>query len=236
MVERGRPREFDRNTALRQAMLVFWERGYEGTSIGDLTKAMGINRPSLYGAFGCKEELFREAVSLYGATEGALSDRALDQEATARGAIEALLRGNACAYVDPGKPPGCMIVLSGLLGTPENAAVRRFLAGIRRQGEESVRLRLERGVKDGDLPATADVRRMAAYFTTVLHGLSIQARDGATAPELDAIVDCAMASWDTLSANDRSQATSRSQTQLPSATSVKQVRQSSGNRKSVDTA
>jgi AcrR family transcriptional regulator len=198
MADLGRPREFDRDAALRQAMLVFWERGYEGTSIGDLTAAMGINKPSLYGAFGCKEALFREAVELYGATEGALSDRALGEEPTARAAVETLLRGNACAYVEAGKPPGCMIVLSGLLGTPENAAVRRFLADTRGEGEESLRQRLDRAVKEGDLPLEADTRRLAAYVTTVLHGLSIQARDGASQAELDAIVDCAMAGWDAL--------------------------------------
>ncbi|MGF1626981.1 MAG: TetR family transcriptional regulator C-terminal domain-containing protein, partial [Alphaproteobacteria bacterium] len=112
--------------------------------------------------------------------------------------VESMLRGNARAYVDPAKPPGCMIVLSGLLGTAENQAVRRFLADMRKSGEDSLRRRLERAVVEGDLAPDADTGRMAAYFTTLLHGLSIQARDGASQADLDAIVDCAMTAWDIL--------------------------------------
>ena len=119
MASRGRPRSFDRAAALRQAMAVFWQRGYEGTSLGDLTAAMGINRPSLYAAFGCKEALFHEAVALYDAVEGGATARALQDEPTARAAVEAMLCDNAEAYAAPDKPPGCMIVLGAMLGTPE---------------------------------------------------------------------------------------------------------------------
>src|SRR5919112_1807947 len=98
MAERGRPRAFDRSAALRRAMEVFWQCGYEGASLGDLTAAMGINRPSLYAAFGCKEALFREAVALYDAEEGAEADRALRECRTAREAIEAVLRDKARTY------------------------------------------------------------------------------------------------------------------------------------------
>lgn len=200
--ERGRPREFDRAQALRQAMEVFWQRGYEGASLGDLTAAMGINRPSLYAAFGCKEALFREAVALYDAVEGASSERALNQQPTSRAAVEAMLRDNADAYVASGNPPGCMIVLSALLGTQENQAVRDFLAQSRRRGQDALRRRLKRSVAEGELPAGTDVGAVAAFYTTVLQGLSIQARDGASRAALRAIADSALAAWDMLIAPD----------------------------------
>ena len=198
MAARGRPRAFDRADALRSAMTLFWERGYEGTSVADLTHAMGINKPSLYAAFGCKAAVFREAIALYDAIEGEPVQRALDQAPTARAAVESVLRHNAKAYASPEKPRGCMIVLSSLLGAEEGLEVRRFLAELRRQGEAALRQRIERGVADGDLPPTADAATLAAFVTTVLHGLSIQARDGTPRATLDAIVDCALASWDAL--------------------------------------
>lgn len=198
MATRGRPRTFDREDALRRAMGVFWERGYEGASIGDLTQALGINKPSLYAAFGNKEALFREAVALYERSEGAAIQRALDREPTARAAVEAMLRENAAAYCDRRKPRGCMIVLASLIGATENATVRDFLARTRAQGEAALRERIERGIRDGDVPPGADASAMAAFFTTVQQGLSVQARDGAPAEKLDGVVDSALAAWDRL--------------------------------------
>jgi AcrR family transcriptional regulator len=195
MAARGRPRSFDREGALQRAMEVFWRHGYEGTSLSQLTTAMGISAPSLYAAFGSKETLFREAVELYEASEGALALGALEAP-TAREAVESMLRGNVADYTDPGKPPGCMIVLAATTGTVGNEGVRDFLAGQRRAGEEALRRRLQRGVDDGDLPPGTDAAALAAFVTTVQQGLSIQARDGAPRATLDAIVDQALAVWD----------------------------------------
>lgn len=198
MTERGRPRAFDRDQALGKAMQVFWAQGYEGASMGELTEAMGINKPSLYAAFGCKEALFREAVQYYNSVECAALNHAMETEPTARAAIEAVLRINAGTYASSGTPPGCMVVLASMLGSQENAEVRGFLATMRKQGQLGLAQRIERGIRDKDVPAKADAAKLAAYYTTVIHGLSIQALDGAPARELQSIVDCAMASWDAL--------------------------------------
>ncbi|KLL09702.1 MULTISPECIES: TetR/AcrR family transcriptional regulator [Protofrankia] len=197
MGRRGRPRGFDRDVTLRRAMVTFWERGYEGTSMSDLTAAMGIASPSIYACFGSKEQLFREAVELYGATEGDKVWRALDEAPTAREAVRQMLRSNADSFADPATPPGCMIVLAAA-GTTKNDDVRAFLAERRRNMHEAIHARLRRGVADGDLSADADTNAMAALYTTVLQGLSLQARDGAPHDTLEAIIDGAMAAWDGL--------------------------------------
>jgi AcrR family transcriptional regulator len=198
MTERGRPRAFDREEALAKAMQVFWSQGYEGASMGELTEAMGINKPSLYAAFGCKEALFREAVQYYNSVECIALSQALQNEPTARAAIEAVLRINAGTYVSSGTPPGCMVVVASMRGAAENAEVRSFLMKMRKDGQLGLAQRIERGIRDKDVPAKADAAKLAAYYTTVIHGLSIQALDGASAEELQSVVDCAMASWDTL--------------------------------------
>lgn len=194
----GRPRAFDREQALRRAMREFWRHGYECTSISDLTKAMGINAPSLYAAFGDKEKLFHAAVELYDALEGAAAAKALGAGKTARAAIEAMLRVSADLYSDPENPPGCMIVLAGTNLSLGNDGVREYLAKFRRETERSLRKRLERGVAEGDVAAGADLAAIAAYYRTVLEGLSIQVRDGASRRDLQRIIDCAMAGWDAL--------------------------------------
>ncbi|WP_280363201.1 TetR/AcrR family transcriptional regulator [Nocardia wallacei] len=195
MAERGRPRAFDRAQALRRAMEVFWEHGYEGASMSDLTSAMGINSPSLYAAFGSKERLFRESVGLYGTSEGGYTARALRAEPTARAAVEAMLRDNARAYVDGTTPRGCMVVLAGSAYTTRNTAIRDFLTEKRRATGEDIRRRLDRGVTEGDLPADTDTAELAAFYATVLFGLSVQARDGADLSQLNRAIDRALAAW-----------------------------------------
>jgi AcrR family transcriptional regulator len=203
MVERGRPRSFDRAAALRRAMEVFWAKGYDGTSMSDLTAAMSINSPSIYAAFGCKEELFREATELYSATEGGRIWEYMTTAPSARAAIEGMLRASAEDFTRAGKPRGCLIALGALHADKANEAVCRELRRQRTQNVELLRRRLERGIAEGELPAQLDKRAIATFYATVQHGMSIQARDGASRATLLAVADSAMAAWDSLVSGSR---------------------------------
>jgi AcrR family transcriptional regulator len=198
MAERGRPRSFDRTAALRRAMEVFWAKGYDGASLAELTAAMGINAPSLYAAFGSKEALFREAVALYGATEGVEIWTALPETPTAREAIERFLRASALSFTRPDRPNGCLIVLGALLASDGNANVCRDLRQQRAGNVAALRERLERAVAEGELPKNFDCEAAATFYATVQQGMSIQARDGAARDTLLSVAACAMAAWDGL--------------------------------------
>lgn len=199
MATRGRPRTFDPDVALRQALDVFWERGYEGTSLSDLAHAMGIASASIYACFGSKEELFRRVMALYGTTAGGPPRRALSEQPTTRAAIHEMLRATADAITRPDAPHYCMLILAAPTGAVENHAVREFLAAGRRGQLSEITARLARGVADGDLEVPlADLDAIARFYATVVQGLSIQARDGATRAELETVIGCAMAAWDTL--------------------------------------
>ncbi len=197
MVRRGRPRSFKREDALRAAMEVFWALGYEGASLADLQRAMGgITAPSFYAAFGSKEELFREAVELYSSTLGAPMMRALAEQPTAAGAIQGLLNGAVEAFTKPGKPRGCMLVLAAINGTPSNQTVQEHLKGLRARRQKAIQQRLQRGVDEGELPPGLDLAALASFFTTVIDGLAIQARDGASRKALQFAVRCAITGWE----------------------------------------
>jgi AcrR family transcriptional regulator len=199
MATRGRPRTFDPDSALRQALDLFWERGYEGTSLSDLAEAMGIASASIYACFGNKENLFRQVMALYGTTSGAPPRSALREQPTARTAVHAMLRATADQITGAHTPHYCMLILAAPTGATENHEVRAFLADRRRDMHATIRDRLARGVAEGDLTADADsLDAIARYYTTVVQGLSIQARDGASRAELETVITCAMAAWDTV--------------------------------------
>lgn len=199
MATRGRPRTFDPDIALQQATELFWKRGYEGTSLSDLAEAMGIASASIYACFGSKADLFRQVMERYGTTYGGPPKRALSEHPTARAAVHAMLRATADQITRPDSPHYCMLILAAPTGAVENHAVREFLADIRRSQFTAIKQRLDRGIDEGDLTVPADdVDALARFYATVVQGLSVQARDGATRTELEAVIDCAMAAWDPL--------------------------------------
>lgn len=201
MARTGRPRGFDRDEALRQAMTVFWRLGYGGATLQDLQVAMGgISLPSMYAAFGSKEGLFREAADLYAATEGGRPMRALDENPDARAAFEAMLHEAADLYGSPGAPAGCLIVTGAVNCAPADKGVHDHLQQFRQQAPQLIQARLERAAAQGDLPAGLDLAAIASFYATVLHGLAIRAHDGASHEELTAAADAAMAAWDQLTA------------------------------------
>jgi AcrR family transcriptional regulator len=190
----GRPRSFDADQALGRALQVFWRRGYEGTSLSDLTAAMGINRPSLYAAFGDKEALFRKALDRYAEGQASYVKEALEQP-TARRVVESLLRDAAVLLTDPRNPPGCLNVQGALACGGDAEPVRRELALRRVAAQKVLGVRLKRAQAEGDLPADANPAELARYVATVLHGMSVQAASGATRAELLRVVHTALQAW-----------------------------------------
>lgn len=180
--------------ALDCALQVFWRKGYEGASLSDLTGAMGINRPSLYAAFGDKEALFRKVLDRYAEGPTSYLHEALNQP-TARGAIAELLRRTVEALSSPRNPPGCLNVQGALVCGDAAEGIRRELALRRAAGEAAIRQRLKRAKAEGDLAANANPADLARYVTTVLQGMSVQAAGGATRAELQRVAQTALLAW-----------------------------------------
>ena len=194
---------FDRAAAIDAAMRLFWSRGYEPTSLADLTAALGIAPASLYAAFGSKQQLFHEALERYREKYGGFDPATLAAAPSARALIATLLQGAATAYTADGTPRGCMIIAAAANCSPDSADVERALRDARRTNEAHLAERLERAVQDGELIPGADPRALAKFVATVLQGMSIQARDGADRSALLAVADAALAVVDAAIARAR---------------------------------
>jgi AcrR family transcriptional regulator len=190
----GRPRNFDVEQALDNALRVFWQKGYEGASLPELTAAMGINRPSLYAAFGNKEELFRKALDRYEAGPTAFVAKALG-EPTARKVAERMLYGGIEMVTNKDNPGGCLVVHGALVCGDTAQPIREELERRRRTGELMLRKRFQQAKTAGDLPESVDAKDLANYITTVMRGMAVQAAGGATRKELLRVAELAMQAW-----------------------------------------
>ncbi|MBF6339614.1 TetR/AcrR family transcriptional regulator [Nocardia abscessus] len=195
MSTRGRPRSFDRGAALDQAMRLFWERGYEATSIGDLTAAMGIGAPSLYAAFGDKKTLFAEVVANFGGRYGGFVARALAEERTADAAVRRILREAATEYTRPDCPHGCLVNSAAVNTT--SAEIADLLRDMRNRNIDAFAARIQADIDAEALPRHLDARTLARYVGTVMQGMSQAARDGASRAELEQVAELALRGWGT---------------------------------------
>lgn len=187
----GRPRAFDPDEALEKAMNTFWKQGYEGTSLSDLTEAMGINRPSLYATFGNKEELFLKVLDRYASGPVGYVLESL-KEPTARAVIEKILAGAVAMLGDPAAPRGCMVVQGVLCGGEGASHVMEHARACRVAGQRKIQQRFERAREEGDLSPSVSPVDLARHVSIILNGLSIQASNGAGKGELQDAVAFAL--------------------------------------------
>ena len=193
--KRGRPRLLDRNAGLDVAARLFWERGYEGTSIADLTHAMGITPPSLYATFGSKEELFRLALDHSIAQQSQRRSEMLQAKIPAYEALATYLYDIAEGDTQPDKPRGCIVSTAVLQHSEENASVARTAAAWREAAMQILKTRFDRAVSEGELPEQTDTDTLARFYGAIIQGMSAQACDGACTARLKDLVDVALTAW-----------------------------------------
>ena len=192
--KKGRPLSFDRDAALDKAMLLFWEHGYEATSLNDLTSALEVKPSSIYSAFGDKQRLFFEAVDRY--LDGGEALRTMLREApTARAAVHTMLTGAVTGFTGEHTPKGCLLASAAISCSPAAADVRAALGAIRRDMEAQLCARIALGIAQGELPADADAEALAAMTMALIQGMSTLARDGASREKLMGIVASALRAW-----------------------------------------
>lgn len=175
-------------------MLVFWRKGYEGASMSELTASLGLTKPSLYAAFGNKEQLFRAVLDRYDKRTAHFLSGSI-RAATAREVAVGLLRGAAEFHANPANPPGCLMVQSALVGSGAIAPARRETRSRRNRLREAIQARLERALHEDDLPRSAQPAVLARYLVAVMRGMAVEAASGASATELKEIVDVALTAW-----------------------------------------
>ncbi|HYP15041.1 MAG TPA: TetR/AcrR family transcriptional regulator [Bryobacteraceae bacterium] len=190
----GRPREFDTDAALEKAMRLFWAKGYEGTSVADLTETLGISRPSLYAAFGDKQSLFRAALERYAAGPAGYVAAALAQS-TAREVAEHLLRGAADLQASLRHPGGCLLVNGAIACGDDAAPIRQTLIAHRAAGVALLRRRFEQAKAQNDLPEDSDPAALARFLAAVVYGMAVLASSGASRTELEQVTRTAIKAW-----------------------------------------
>lgn len=197
MPRTGRPRSFDHDQAVVSAMHLFWTHGYEGTSLGDLRKAMGgISSASFYAAFGSKERLFRKTVEFYLRTHGRVVSSLREGALRPRDRIEKALRLSAVMQTAGPHPSGCMVTLSALVSSADGAPVQAITADERSGNRQAIRDCVQQAVDDGDLRASTDVTGLSTLVDALLMGISVQARDGISSEAIDAAITQALNAWD----------------------------------------
>lgn len=192
---RGRPRIFDKAKALERAMVLFWRQGYEGTAIAQLTKAMHITAPSLYAAFGSKEQLYSDVLGLYLSTHTDFLTRALAAPGAIRDVIGQLLTAAAQQFTRSEWPPGCLTASGSLRCAQENRSVAKTTAVLRRMGQDAIASRLALAVQRQEIPPDTDTEGLATFYAAVIQGMSVQAIDGASYEQLQKIGALAMTAW-----------------------------------------
>lgn len=191
---RGRPRNFDKAEALDIALKLFWQHGYEGTSVAMLAEAIGVNVPSLYAAFGNKESLFLRCIERYGELNGKMYHESFKKK-TAREVARSILEGEVELVTRRGTPDGCLMVQGALATSPESESIRKLMAGMRGMAEKWMVERFRHAIDAGDLPSDADPAALACYLMSLNSGLAVQAKSGVGKKQLLKVVDIAMQNW-----------------------------------------
>ena len=195
MTQRGRPKAFDKDTALEAAMMLFWNRGFEQTSVDDLAAAMGIRTSSLYSSFGDKETLFLEAVEYYQKGRGSVYDAAVLAGKTAKEGFENLFRVTAIERTRKDQPSGCMLCLALPTCSPKYEHLQKELDRLRDLSDTVLLRRLEEAVQNGEIAPTTDLSLLVDFFRTTLWGMSLKARAGASRETLMDIGKMALQAW-----------------------------------------
>ncbi|APO95879.1 TetR/AcrR family transcriptional regulator [Xanthomonas vesicatoria] len=199
MAQMGRPRTFDRDIAVEQALHLFWEQGYESTSLSQLKAAIGggITAPSFYAAFGSKEALYRECMERYLATYAQVTQCLWDASLAPRQALELALRRSAKMQCERGHPKGCMVALGVMSApSPELAAISTPLTRSRARTRAGIRACVERAIASGELASGLDAAALACVFDSFLLGLSTLARDGVGFKLMEAAIAQVLQLWD----------------------------------------
>lgn len=192
---RGRPREFDTQQALERAMMLFWEKGYQATSLDELTAAMGITRPSLYAAFGDKEKLFVQAVEFYQQRFSQRIGSALSEDIDTKSAISLMLQRTLEIHTNPALPRGCFIVNSTLECCTWSDFLQRKFAEHYALSEAAIYERLRQGQMKGDVPADVDIRSLAQFYNGVSQGIAVLAKAQNDPVAIRNIANTAMQAW-----------------------------------------